>query len=61
MPDKICRTCGEELMAYSQCSGCKRAIQQICIRCGRRTVERIHTACFPQLHASAQTAKAAAT
>lgn len=48
MPDKICRICGEELIGYSQCFECKRPIQQICIKCGKRTMERFHLRCFSQ-------------
>ena len=62
IPDKICRMCGEELMVYSQCFYCKRAIQQICIRCGRRTIERIHLDCLPTVGGlPAETAKIAIT
>ncbi len=48
MPDQICRTCGEELVGFSQCFECKRPIQQICIKCGKRTIERFHSRCFTQ-------------
>ena len=48
MPDKICRTCGEELISYSQCFECKRPIQQICIKCGKKTIERFHLGCFKE-------------
>gem|GEM_PF-1038948 len=53
MPDKICRTCGEELVGYSQCSECKRPIQQICTKCGRRTAERFHQGCFAEARQNA--------
>ncbi|NHI04359.1 hypothetical protein DYY67_1217 [Candidatus Nitrosotalea sp. TS] len=46
MPDKICRTCGEELIGYSQCFECKKPIQHICIKCGKKTIERLHLRCF---------------
>lgn len=46
MPDMSCRTCGSELITYSQCSECKRLLRQICVRCGKKTEERIHLNCF---------------
>ena len=49
MPDKICRACGEELVGFARCSECNRSIQQICINCGKRTLERFHLQCFSQI------------
>jgi len=46
MPDESCRCCGTELIGYSQCSECRRPIQKICTKCGRKSAEQFHDHCF---------------
>ncbi|NHI04310.1 hypothetical protein DYY67_1168 [Candidatus Nitrosotalea sp. TS] len=46
MPDELCRKCGAMLMKFSLCAECRRALQQICPKCGQKTVEKIHRDCF---------------
>jgi predicted amidophosphoribosyltransferase len=46
MPDESCRTCGGTLKKCSLCAECRKAIQQICTRCGLKTIEQLHADCF---------------
>ena len=46
MPDESCRKCGGMLIKSNLCAACKGAVQRICIKCGLKTAEQIHSQCF---------------
>ncbi|MDE1727579.1 MAG: hypothetical protein KGI02_01390 [Thaumarchaeota archaeon] len=43
MPDKSCRTCGGDLIKWSACTECKKAIQKICLTCSEKTIAEFHS------------------
>ena len=43
MPDKLCRTCGGDLIKWSACSECRKATQKICKSCNMKTIEEHHS------------------
>ncbi len=43
MPDKSCRTCGGDLIKWSACAECRKAIQKICITCSEKTIAEFHS------------------
>ena len=43
MPDKLCRTCGGDLIKWSACSECRKITQKICKTCNVKTIEEIHS------------------
>lgn len=43
MPDKLCRTCGGDLIRWSACSECRKTIQKICKSCNVKTIEEHHS------------------
>ena len=45
MPDESCRSCGGELVRYSLCAECRKAIQKICKICSMKTHEHLHLQC----------------
>ncbi|MGI0081808.1 MAG: hypothetical protein ACREAG_00690 [Nitrosopumilaceae archaeon] len=49
MPDESCRSCGGELRKSSLCAECRRVIQHICIKCGLKTEEHVHSNCFYEI------------
>lgn len=50
MPDQSCRSCGLSLMRYSICAVCRKVIKHVCVKCGSRTIEQLHTDCFFELY-----------
>jgi hypothetical protein len=46
MPDESCRACGGELVKYSLCAECRKAIQKICKICSLKTHEHLHLPCL---------------
>lgn len=46
MPDESCRTCGGELAKCTICAECRKPVSMICVQCGSRTKEQVHTFCF---------------
>lgn len=46
MPDKLCRTCGGDLIKWSACSECRKITQKICKACNIKTVEELHSHCI---------------
>lgn len=42
MPDKLCRTCGGDLIRWSTCTECRKVIQKICRTCCVKTAEEFH-------------------
>lgn len=46
MPDESCRKCGTGLMNCALCPECREVIQEMCPKCGTRTIERFHSKCF---------------
>lgn len=46
MPDESCRSCGGELVRYSLCAECRKAIQKICKICSLKTHEHLHLRCL---------------
>lgn len=51
MHDEMCRKCGGSLTNWSLCSECRKPIKRICLQCGSRTEEIIHSLCFYHLEA----------
>ena len=49
MPDESCRKCGGILIKSTLCAACRETIQRICIKCGLKTVEQIHSECFYEI------------
>lgn len=47
MPDKLCRTCGGDLIKWSTCSECRKVTQKICTTCSVKTTEEFH---FHHIH-----------
>lgn len=47
MPDKLCRTCGGDLIKWSTCSECRNVTQKICTTCSVKTIEEFH---FHHIH-----------
>src|SRR5574340_1608709 len=43
MPDKLCRTCGGDLIKWSACSECRKITQKICKACNIKTIEEFHS------------------
>ncbi len=43
MPDKLCRTCGGDLIKWSACLECRKTIQKICKSCNVKTIEEHHS------------------
>ena len=43
MPDKLCRTCGGDLIRWSACSECRKITQKICKACNAKTIEEVHS------------------
>lgn len=43
MPDKLCRTCGGDLIKWSACSECRKITQKICKACNIKTIEEYHS------------------
>jgi hypothetical protein len=46
MPDESCRRCGGRLIKSTLCATCKDVVQKICIKCGLKTAEWIHSQCL---------------
>jgi len=46
MPDESCRSCGGDLVRYSLCAECRKAIQKICKVCSLKTHEHLHQRCL---------------
>ena len=46
MPDESCRNCGNKLYFYIKCNGCRVIMQEICLKCGTKTLPRYHM-CSP--------------
>jgi len=42
MPDKLCRTCGGDLIKWSTCTECRKVTQRICGTCNLKTLEDLH-------------------
>lgn len=42
MPDKLCRTCGGDLIKWSTCTECRKVTQRICRMCNLKTLEDFH-------------------
>ncbi len=42
MPDESCRKCGAMLYDFSKCNECRIIIQEICLKCGRKTLIKYH-------------------
>ncbi len=42
MPDKLCRTCGGDLIKWSTCTECRKITQRICTICNAKTLEDFH-------------------
>ncbi|MGI0017322.1 MAG: hypothetical protein ACREA1_01285 [Nitrosotalea sp.] len=47
MPDKLCRTCGGDLIKWSTCAECRKVVQKICTTCNVKTIEEFH---FHHIH-----------
>ena len=45
MPDESCRSCGGDLRVHSQCEGCRKAIQKICLNFSSVTRRQFHDRC----------------
>lgn len=43
MPDESCRKCGNPLYDHLKCAGCHMIFQEICMKCGQKTIPRYHT------------------
>ena len=43
MPDKLCRTCGGDLIKLFACSECRKITQKICKACDTKTIEEFHS------------------
>ncbi|HSB84425.1 MAG TPA: hypothetical protein VLD64_08075 [Nitrosarchaeum sp.] len=46
MPDDSCRKCGGMLIKSTLCATCRGVMQRICIKCGLKTAEQVHSECF---------------
>lgn len=46
MPDESCRKCGGMLIKSNLCAACKGVVQRICIKCGLKTAEQVHSQCL---------------
>ncbi|NDB63997.1 MAG: hypothetical protein EB170_09100 [Nitrosopumilaceae archaeon] len=46
MPDESCRNCGGCLKKCTICAECRAPVAFVCIQCGTRTNEQIHSLCF---------------
>ncbi len=55
MPDESCRTCGGILKKCSLCAECRKVTQQICVKCGLKTIEQLHSDCFDSIESIPQT------
>ena len=42
MPDKLCRSCGGDLIKWSACTECRKITQRICGTCNLKTLEDLH-------------------
>ena len=42
MPDESCRNCGNSLYVLSKCKNCGIIFQEICLKCGKKPLPRIH-------------------
>lgn len=42
MPDQSCRKCGQYLKIFSKCFNCKEILQEICVMCDEKTLQRFH-------------------
>ncbi|AJZ75881.1 hypothetical protein SU86_005320 [Candidatus Nitrosotenuis cloacae] len=49
MPDESCRNCGGSFVRCAICAQCRGTIQNICVKCGTRTLEQVHSDCFWQV------------
>ena len=46
MPDESCRKCGGMLIKFTLCAACRGTVQRICIKCGLKTAEQVHSQCL---------------
>jgi hypothetical protein len=42
MPDECCRKCGNQLRNYLKCTNCHILFQEICLKCGEKTLPKFH-------------------
>lgn len=42
MPDESCRSCGGDLRTHSNCEGCRKVIQKVCLACNALTRKQYH-------------------
>lgn len=57
MPDESCRSCGGDLMAHSQCEGCRKAVQKVCQACNTMTRRQFHAECHRRAQVGTTAAK----
>ena len=43
VPDESCRKCGNSLYDHLKCMGCRMIFQEICMKCGQKTLPKYHT------------------
>lgn len=43
MPDESCRRCGNSLYDHLKCLECHIIFQEICMKCGQKTLPKYHT------------------
>ena len=42
MPDESCRNCGHNLYDFLKCQECGMLYQEICLKCGKKSLLRYH-------------------
>ena len=42
MPDSSCRNCGNNLYVFLKCVECRIIYQEICLKCGKKTLPKYH-------------------